>query len=773
MSATTFTTKTFPGVYTQVVDNSQTVSPTSRFQPGLVGVATSGPMGVPTAIASLDDFVNIFGLPLTTLYNTAANGIQTVAATDAGYAGGYFLADAVDAIADLTDAITVVRIGNQYTTLAPADGYSNPNGYASGGLAYTLYSPANAQRIEALLETIPDLVLRVQQVGIASTVNVSVISASGSIINIDPSGEPFSGTYTAATISYGNDLAANDAEGVLYCYTYGTNSNPTDNPLTSFGTITGSKSQYTFTVQQNGTNIVPGAVYKIMQANKATTQEVRVASVLLNYTTPGLSGTVTLVNSNNQQVGYQASPLQDNYTSATLYQVTGSEQFLSFSAIDPGTWANGEDSSDGLYLQVGPGSAPGTKKVSIFLNSALVETQDNITNNPDDEVNFWTVRFAQGGSNYVVLTQLFGPANATAANTVNPWDARYYVTATGTNSPVVGLPSMPEGAINAGWLAVTPGNVVDTGGQFTMGYNGENPQDADWIGVFDETTDSFSGIQAFTNNNVLGTNIIAAPQDNISFGVLNALALVNAKINGFSPADVPSGLTAQQAIDWSNGQQPGQFGGRLDSPYVGVFWNWGVRTNSWGQTKLVPPTIGWLRAAAFTFSTYAPWYAIAGFSRGGVPQFTALQFNYVGDDTLQAMYGNGQSINPILNLQGVFYLYGERTLQVAQSKLSNIHALICVNWVVNGLAAIGRRFVFDPNDQQLLDNLTLAFTEFLQRIVNEQGLEDYSLAVIASAADRNNNQVIVNLGLIPTGTVERIYVNATVLASGAIVNSIT
>ena len=115
------------------------------------------------------------------------------------------------------------------------------------------------------------------------------------------------------------------------------------------------------------------------------------------------------------------------------------------------------------------------------------------------------------------------------------------------------------------------------------------------------------------------------------------------------------------------------------------------------------------------------------------------------------------------------------TMQVADSKLTAVHNVILVNYIVNGLAEIGRRFVFDPNDAELLVLIRLAFSEFLDKVRNERGLEEYSLVI----DDRNNNadtrnqrQVIVDLALIPVDVAERIFINATVEESGAVLNTV-
>lgn len=756
----TITPKTFPGVYTTIVDKSFFTPATSRFKPGLIGVTSKGPFDVPTSVRSLKDFVLQFGRPITTTYTTnAATGISTPDGS------GHFLADAVDTIADYTDAISIVRVGNHYADLTPTDGVSGAN-------SYTLYSASNAPRIQALLAQ-GNVFLRVQQAGLPSTVNVSVISAGTDTVSIDPTGDPLAAGYTGATIGYSQyDKAANAAEGVLYAYTYGSNSSQySDAVYTTVGSISGNKNQFQFYCSANASAIQAGDVFKIKETNRDSTHEVRVKSTLVNYT--DTSGTIFLEKTDLPQIGYQALPLQDNYASAALYKPTGKVACLYLRAATEGTWANGASSAEGLYLKVLPGSDGGTKKLEVYWDSALVETHDNITDDPADTANFWTVRLARGVSSYVYVEQETSllSDNWCAANTTAPWDSRFF-----GSTPVSGLPvPMPLGATNAGWLSVTVGNVQDTGGQFTLGYNGENPQDADWIGDLDPVTDTLSGVRAFEDTDTVEINVLAAPMDNISTAVMEQMGRTCAKINALALCDVPAGLNAREAVDWHNGKMPDQDGTRLDNRNVAVYWNWLMRANRWAETKWVPPTLGVLRAMAYTFNVDKPWSAAAGENRGYLPDAQRVQFDRVSEDTKQAMYGNGNSVNPILKIKGRHYVYGDRTMQRAESKLTAVHNVILVNWVVTGMAAVARRFVFDPNDAELLVQLRLAFTEFLDRIVNERGIEVYNLVMDDrnnTAEMRNNRSVIVDLELVPTDVAERIYINATVRESGAVLNTV-
>jgi hypothetical protein len=90
----TITAKTFPGVYTQIIDRSFLPTTTSRFKPGLIGVASKGPFNTPTSVRSLSEYVRLFGNPIADT--------------------GFYMAEAVGILTDLTDGIMVVRVETKF-----------------------------------------------------------------------------------------------------------------------------------------------------------------------------------------------------------------------------------------------------------------------------------------------------------------------------------------------------------------------------------------------------------------------------------------------------------------------------------------------------------------------------------------------------------------------------------------------------------------------------------------------------------------------------------
>jgi hypothetical protein len=464
----TINPKTFPGVYTTITDDSFVQPATSRFRPGLIGAATKGPLNTAIAVRSLKEFRQFFGTPLTTSYD--ADGTPTGA--------GFFLADAVAMLADMTDGITVVRVANQYTDLPVQDVSGVGGSYMFGTTQAAFLNPDS-----------DPVYVRIKEAGKPSLVNARVISAGNGTVSIDPAGQALPNDYAAGQVSYSSvSGAANKAESVLWAYKYGANQAGTDTQVTSVGPITANKNEYSFTVQSAGTNIIVGGIYKIMEDSKATTHEVRVKSVRGN--------TVFLETSDLTQVGYQALPIQDTYASGKLYRALGVLPFLYLEATSEGEWANGDDNSVGLFVKVLPGSNPGTKKLEIYQNGALQETFDNLSDDPASTD--WYETRINNISQYISIVDAYdigGGQTFHAANTANPWDSAYV----GPN-PTATPRGMLVGRINNSGEAVTFTNSINernSGGGFNNGANGATPGDSDFIGTIDPDDDTPTGLKCF------------------------------------------------------------------------------------------------------------------------------------------------------------------------------------------------------------------------------------------------------------------------------------
>jgi phage tail sheath protein FI len=728
------TEQTFPGVYAKVVDNSFLTQTSSRFHAGIIGVAEKGPFDTPVLVRTLKDFRRVFGRSLDNRY----------------------MANAVAMLANLSDGTVCVRVGRRYEP-AVTDG--------SGSRDQTTITTQNSAYVDQ------NSFLRIRSPGKRTTVGVKVQSKSGNELTLDkPLEDDYSGAHIDTCPIGGDDEtnAANEAESFLYTYQYGEAVKVTGNTAVDIKVV-GEKNKFEFfyyTPDQNanGEEIVVGDLLKLEQEGRYTTREVLVKDVKgpVKKTIDGTDYNefkVLLHTANDAELGYQALPLQDSYDDAKAYKVVKNPQnapetslCAHLLAASAGTWANSDGARTGLIVKVAPGSKPDTKKLLVYENSALVETIDNLSvdaNSPD----YYVTRI-QGRSSYITIFPGF-TINAHPANTVDPWNLS----------------------------AAKKINVA----AFEKGANGLTPSAQDFVGTVKPEDDSQTGLKVFDDEN-LTVDVIVAPDISTLFStdymtIAQEMDRICRKIFAVGLLDVPRGLNAREAIDWHNGEKMYAWGSgnqrysvKLDTRNLALWWNWLLIADPFtGEKKFVPPTLGVLRCLAETFDHYKPWYAAAGELRGVIPEALAVEYAKVAPETRMAMYGNGNSVNPILVIRNRIMNFGERTLQRAESKLTAFHNVVLTNYILRNLSEIGRRFVFDPNDQELLDQLKLAIRSFMDSVKNDRGVEEYLLVLDETnntAETRNRREVIVDLSYIPTDAVERIYINATVRESGAELNSI-
>lgn len=803
------TRQTFPGVYTTIKDDSFTANLTSRFKVGIAGVARKGPFSQTVSVRSLKEFRQNFGVSIS----------------------GHFLANAVAMITDFTDGISVVRVGKQYerTTTAVSGG-------GTGSSAYKLYTPnaklfnvgdfirvSQGGKKTTVNAVIEDYIPAGDQANATGLQLVSTGSTAVALADVYTSGIADSSDVSGA---------ANNAEAFLQGYVYSTS-------MTSLGNVTGNKSasefqidgvvlqktissitrsgttatatcaghslitgnqitisgatesnfngtvtitklsdsQFTYTVADSGAAAATGSpvfvalaagdLIRIVQDGKATTLEAQVKTV-------GATGEIILEPQNKAESGYQAVVLADNYTAGSIQKVLvdsdgnyQTEDILQLIAATAGTWANSDGVSTGLVVNIAPGSKAGTKKVLVYEDSALVETIDNLSTD-SSSTDYYVTRI-NGNSAYIaiptddlgsetgLLSISSGPDSGEfihPANTRRPWNTGTYETINQTGF----------GDTTYGW---------------GIGYNGESPTAADIIGTTDPNTDEATGLQLFDNNEDLELAVIAVPGV-FDLSVHQEMARIAGANNAIAFADIPDYdvvATPRQAIDWHNGAGLFSSRARIDDSHLALFFNWFQIVDQFDSSRIyVPPSLGALMTTARTFDREKPWYAAAGENRGIIDDSLTVRFPRISREVKAAMYGDGQSVNPILFNRGRRMLFGNRTMQVAESKLTAISNVILTNYVVNGMAAISRRFVFDPNDSELLLDLRTALANLLEQVKSERGIEEYELVIDSTnntAETRNRREVIVDVQFVPVDPVERIYINATVRESGASLNSVT
>ena len=155
-----------------------------------------------------------------------------------------------------------------------------------------------------------------------------------------------------------------------------------------------------------------------------------------------------------------------------------------------------------------------------------------------------------------------------------------------------------------------------------------------------------------------------------------------------------------------------------------------------------------------------PWYASAGEIQGQLKGVTKWAFSpNVG--ARDKMYVS--QINSIVRFPGRGdQVYGQKTLQAANSAFSRINVRLLFNYIKRNLSVALRSFVFELNDQYTRNRVEALCKQFLQRVKTLRGLYDYGVQCNEdnnTAQMIDNNELRISAALKPTKISEYIYLD--------------
>lgn len=202
--------------------------------------------------------------------------------------------------------------------------------------------------------------------------------------------------------------------------------------------------------------------------------------------------------------------------------------------------------------------------------------------------------------------------------------------------------------------------------------------------------------------------------------------------------------------------------------YLAAYANWGKVYDGASGTDV------WIPFSGTAAATYArseavsyPWYAPAGFNRGGVTTITDIAINPTQKqrDELYKV-----SLNPVAFFpQGGIIIHGQKTLAKVPSAFDRVN----VRRLFLNLERITKKlcnvFVFEPNTEFTRTRLTNTLTPVFERCLNTDGV--YSYRIICSKLNNppqviDNNELVVDIYLQPVKAAEFIIVNFIANRSG-------
>jgi phage tail sheath protein FI len=294
----------------------------------------------------------------------------------------------------------------------------------------------------------------------------------------------------------------------------------------------------------------------------------------------------------------------------------------------------------------------------------------------------------------------------------------------------------------------------------------------------DSTTGWATGLHIFAVPEKIDINTIICPY----YGAIHwqvgieATAMCAARGDAMYIWDTPQGLSAQEAIDWHNGEYRGgpetslSPGTSLNSSYAALYWPWIKVYDTYnGKNRWVPPSGLIAGQYAFNDNVAESWYAPAGMRRGHLD--IALDTEYVptlGERDM--LYGNGNAVNSVVDFrrEGVI-VWGQRTLQRMPSALDRVNVRRLLLYLRKVISTVSMYFVFEPNDAFTWNAWKAAVTPFLEDVQRRRGLEEYKVLMDETTVTdqaRSENRMPGKIFIVPTKAAEMIEITFVINRSG-------
>jgi hypothetical protein len=207
----------------------------------------------------------------------------------------------------------------------------------------------------------------------------------------------------------------------------------------------------------------------------------------------------------------------------------------------------------------------------------------------------------------------------------------------------------------------------------------------------------------------------------------------------------------------------------IDNSYVASYWPW---------LQTVDPNTGayvWVPASTMIPGVFAksdslsePWFAAAGFTRGGLTNVIQAEQN-LPQTTRDVLYLG--KVNPIATFpgQGVV-VWGQKTLQTKASALDRVNVRRLLLTLKSFISQVSNNLVFDQNEIATRNSFLSQVNPYLESVKQRKGLYAYRVVM-----DESNNtgdtidrlQLVGKIYLQPTKTAEFILLDFNILPTGA------
>jgi len=255
----------------------------------------------------------------------------------------------------------------------------------------------------------------------------------------------------------------------------------------------------------------------------------------------------------------------------------------------------------------------------------------------------------------------------------------------------------------------------------------------------------------------------------------DALAIIDIE-NAYTPDTEDTGSAEDRNANNTPDLAASTLAGRsINNSYGATYYPWvSILDTETNQRLWSPPSVAALGVLSNTDRLQAPWFAPAGFTRGGLSEGAAgvpvldVSRRLTSDDR-DTLYEN--NINPIAKFpaEGIV-IFGQKTLQQTASALDRINVRRLMIYLKREISFIASRLLFAPNAQATWDRFLGQAEPLLRDVKAQFGIEDFRLILDESTTTPDlidRNIIYAKLYVKPTRAVEFFAIDFIITNSGA------
>jgi len=196
-----------------------------------------------------------------------------------------------------------------------------------------------------------------------------------------------------------------------------------------------------------------------------------------------------------------------------------------------------------------------------------------------------------------------------------------------------------------------------------------------------------------------------------------------------------------------------------------------------GDILIAPASVGAIGALAFSeANSDGPWFAPAGFNRGGLAQLGGSQgpqvigtWRNLSKSDRDELYQ--QNINPIARFPaiGEVVIFGQKTLQATPSALDRVNVRRLMIYLKKKIKDVADTTLFDPNNQTTWNRFKARADLILSDVQGRFGVDEYKIVLddtTTTDAEIDQNILYAKIFVKPTKSIEFIAIDFIITRSG-------